>query len=395
MHYAMRVIVKPVACIAIITAGITLAAPAASAATGTVIASSGLYIQDGPSLNAKTIGSLGYQATVDFDCYLNGDAVAGPYGTETIWDHLSSGGFVSDAWVFTNNNGAVVPLCSNGATPAPPPASDHTFINGQDVGYAQNAPHEWGSGCTVQDFNGGPLGWVIVGYSFGTHVVRNGMLWGWFDNHGGPIMGCPKTDEYPFASGVRQDFELSYSLYWSPGMDHARNITPCLLNLRWDHPNLTFTYGGERRYAENAIAAANSWSNARVGLNISQATRWDNADIELIDFNDPSNGDAGIAILPNELQLPHLGIPNAPRSPSYVSIRINQAQLDKMDEAHRTAVFIHELGHILGAAHPDICWVTDPSIMKSGDNSFFTQSVVDVQWYDIINLRQLYGIPID
>lgn len=228
MHHGMRAITKSMACVAILTAGITVAAPAASAATGKVIASSGLYIQDGPSLNARTIGILGYQSTADFDCYLNGDAVTGPYGTETIWDHLLSGGYVSDAWVFTNNNGAVVPLCSAVATPAPTPTSDgHHYINLFDVGFPQNEPHEWGSGCTVQDFNGGPFGWVIVGYSSGTHIVRNGMLSGWFDYGGGPgDLGCPTTDEYSFGNGVRQDF-VGGSLSWAPGMDRSvRMPTP-------------------------------------------------------------------------------------------------------------------------------------------------------------------------
>jgi hypothetical protein len=48
---------------------------------------------------------------VSFGCYETGTTVAGPYGSENIWDRLNSGGFVSDAWIYTGNNNAVVPQC--------------------------------------------------------------------------------------------------------------------------------------------------------------------------------------------------------------------------------------------------------------------------------------------
>ncbi len=109
-----------------------------------------------------------------------------------------------------------------GGTTTPPPPTP-TTINGVNVGYAQNQPHMWGS-CSVQDFDGGPLGWVIVSYTNGTQIVKAGMLWGWFDNGGAPGFGCPTNQEHPWANGVRQDF-TSGGLYWTAGMDHAKKVT--------------------------------------------------------------------------------------------------------------------------------------------------------------------------
>jgi cell wall-associated NlpC family hydrolase len=103
--------------------------------------------------------------------------------------------------------------------------ADAATVNGLNVGTPSNQPHAWGK-CKVQDFNGGPYGWVIVDTTTSTpRVVRNGMLWGWFDNAGAPgALGCPTSSEYGVAGGnVRQDFQGG-SLAWSPGMDHAAKL---------------------------------------------------------------------------------------------------------------------------------------------------------------------------
>jgi hypothetical protein len=104
---------------------------------------------------------------------------------------------------------------------AVPPVGAAT-VSGVNVGNPMNQPHRWGA-CNVQDFNGGPYGWVIVDTTTSTpKIVRNGMLFGWFDNGGAPgALGCPTTSEYGIAGGgVRQDFQGG-SLVWSIGMDHA------------------------------------------------------------------------------------------------------------------------------------------------------------------------------
>jgi hypothetical protein len=88
-------------------------APAADAATGKVITSGvNLDARSGPGNSFGVIGKLAPGTAVSFSCYTSGDAVTGPYGTETTWDRLNSGGFVPDAWIYTGSNSPTVPQCS-------------------------------------------------------------------------------------------------------------------------------------------------------------------------------------------------------------------------------------------------------------------------------------------
>jgi hypothetical protein len=96
---------------------LSLAAPAfASNLSGIVITPSGqsLTVRSGPGTNYPFIAAVNSGDTVWFNCYETGTAVTGPYGQESIWDRLDTGGFVSDAWIFTGHNSAVVPPCGPG-----------------------------------------------------------------------------------------------------------------------------------------------------------------------------------------------------------------------------------------------------------------------------------------
>ena len=118
-------------------------------------------------------------------------------------------------------------------------------VNGVNVGFAQDGIHAWGP-CTVQDFKGGPYDWVIVSYRPVRHLVRNGMLFGWFDNGGAPgRLGCPTTDEYSYQNGVRQDFQNGSEI-WLPGMNHAAWIDQsreAAMRWAWSHVNTHFWPG--------------------------------------------------------------------------------------------------------------------------------------------------------
>jgi len=166
---------------------------------------------------------------VQLECYAWGDSV-GQYH-DKLWyfalnearsvnDGVSNSGYLNAHYIndgkLANQVDANVPACG-----AKPP---YVTINGVNVGFAQNTQHAWGSNCSVQDFKGGTYGWVIVGYSNGTNIVRNGMLFGWFDNGGGPGLGCPTNPEHPYLDGLRQDFTHG-SLYWTSGMNHAQRVT--------------------------------------------------------------------------------------------------------------------------------------------------------------------------
>jgi uncharacterized protein YraI len=72
----------------------------------------------GPSLSSQG-GALPAGASFDISCYVTGQTVSGPDGSENIWDLTDSSpydysvGFVPDADVYTGSNSPVVPRCSN------------------------------------------------------------------------------------------------------------------------------------------------------------------------------------------------------------------------------------------------------------------------------------------
>lgn len=85
----------------------------AAFASGTYKTLAAANIRSAPSTTALIIGYLGNGQSITIDCYLNGTNVSGT----TIWDHINTGGFVSDALVLTHSAGPVVPSCA--PTPAP------------------------------------------------------------------------------------------------------------------------------------------------------------------------------------------------------------------------------------------------------------------------------------
>ena len=110
-------------------------------------------------------------------------------------------------------------------------------VAGVNLGTPANNPHWWGD-CLVQDYKAAPTyGWVISVTAYrdgsGTHytspqLVRNGMLWGWFDRGGAPGFGCPINWQHnPGVHDQRvvaQDFQGGRTLLWVPGMDHAQPV---------------------------------------------------------------------------------------------------------------------------------------------------------------------------
>jgi Putative amidase domain len=122
-------------------------APAANAATGKVVTSGvNLYVRSGPGTSYSVVGSLAPGSAVSFTCYEQGTAVTGPYGTETIWDQLNSGGFVSDAWIYTGSNNATVPECSN-APAIPNSQYNRTAAIAWALANAKD-PQAYGAMCT-------------------------------------------------------------------------------------------------------------------------------------------------------------------------------------------------------------------------------------------------------
>ncbi|AVH57277.1 MULTISPECIES: peptidase [Streptomyces] len=69
-------------------------------------------VRSGPGTHFSIVRTLPAGSRVPIYCQCPGESVSGPYGTTTIWDNISNGQFVSDAYVNTGTDGYVAPRCS-------------------------------------------------------------------------------------------------------------------------------------------------------------------------------------------------------------------------------------------------------------------------------------------
>jgi LGFP repeat len=223
------------ASLAVAVAGTT--SPAKAAITVSVVNTGGDGVASRPGPHQSPTNGYGAPANAQVvaNCWTWGDPV-GPYSNSLWWLITYAGRqfYVNDHWLSTptvaNQPPAGQPQCGVTVASAPAPT---TTMNGHNIGYPQNDWHGWGN-CTVRDYKGGEFDWTIASTTVGTHIVHNGMLWGWFDNGGAPgALGCPTSDEYAFANGVRQNFQGG-TLYWHGGMDHAARISSATASaLNW------------------------------------------------------------------------------------------------------------------------------------------------------------------
>ena len=70
-----------------------------------------LTIRSSASTNGSAVGTLADGAYFGITCQKHGQSVHGTYGTTTLWDKVSGGGYVSDAFVSTGSDGQVAPTC--------------------------------------------------------------------------------------------------------------------------------------------------------------------------------------------------------------------------------------------------------------------------------------------
>lgn len=67
--------------------------------------------RSGPGTGYGVVGSVGDGATVTIACSANGTSHTGRYGTTSLWNRLSDGSWISDAFLWTGVNGAINGLC--------------------------------------------------------------------------------------------------------------------------------------------------------------------------------------------------------------------------------------------------------------------------------------------
>ncbi|MEV6191312.1 peptidase [Streptomyces sp. NPDC051920] len=71
-----------------------------------------INVRSGPGTHFSIVRTLPAGSSVPIYCQCPGETVTGTYGTTKIWDNISNGQFVSDAYVQTGSDGYVAPACS-------------------------------------------------------------------------------------------------------------------------------------------------------------------------------------------------------------------------------------------------------------------------------------------
>jgi uncharacterized protein YraI len=71
-----------------------------------------LNVRSGPGTGYRVVRVLPEGAKVPIYCQAPGTWVSGPYGNSNLWDNISDGEFVSDAYVNTGSDGYVASRCA-------------------------------------------------------------------------------------------------------------------------------------------------------------------------------------------------------------------------------------------------------------------------------------------
>ncbi|MFD9001007.1 hypothetical protein ACFV0T_08565 [Streptomyces sp. NPDC059582] len=71
-----------------------------------------LNVRSGPGTSYNITRTLPGSSKVVIYCQMPGTTVTGTYGTTNIWDNISNGEFVSDAYVNTGSDGYVASRCA-------------------------------------------------------------------------------------------------------------------------------------------------------------------------------------------------------------------------------------------------------------------------------------------
>lgn len=69
-------------------------------------------VRSGPGTGYSVVRVLPEGSMVHIYCQTSGTTVTGPYGTSNIWDNISNGQYISDAYVNTGSDGYVADRCS-------------------------------------------------------------------------------------------------------------------------------------------------------------------------------------------------------------------------------------------------------------------------------------------
>ena len=109
-EYTRRRFAGPLLTLAVGAAGLGVAPGVAHAAAiaATVDVTSTLKVRSGPSLAAAVVGSMTGGQKVVVDCSVVGQTVRGSVRTTNLWDRLSDGSYLTDAYV---RSAVTIPRC--------------------------------------------------------------------------------------------------------------------------------------------------------------------------------------------------------------------------------------------------------------------------------------------
>jgi hypothetical protein len=147
---------------------VTATAQPATAATSYRVNTAGadLTVRASPATWSTAWKSVSDGSYVDVACQTYGQSVTGTYGTSTVWDQLTNGGFVSDTYVYTGHDGLFMTRCPYVAAP---PRSNPNSIDeaiSWEFGHLGSTAYEgW-----CDKFQALAFGWSYSGeYSAQTH----------------------------------------------------------------------------------------------------------------------------------------------------------------------------------------------------------------------------------
>lgn len=176
---------------------------ASTPAIGQVLGSGSQATHIGPSGATAAVVGVPAGTVVSVDCTVSGQAVTGPYGTETVWDrtdYAGAVGFIPDAWVYTGSNAATAAPCGgNGVAIQPGCLPIHTAASNASaaLGCVPQATTV-SIDCTAHgDSNSGPYGattlWDHMNYNGARGYVTDAYIYTGTDN---AIAGaCPALPE--------------------------------------------------------------------------------------------------------------------------------------------------------------------------------------------------------
>lgn len=169
---------------ALLMAGVaTLVQVSAVTAASAMVRTGGatLTIRAGPGTAFYGYGSVGNDSSAEVVCQHYGPRVDGPRGNSSRWDQLASGGWISDAYVYTGSRRQGAPSC---AYATDPPRINPRGVDGAISWEYQRLGSTRGQGWCLR-FQAEAFGWGHAGFAAAEDQYQ------WLDKHGQVSGGVP------------------------------------------------------------------------------------------------------------------------------------------------------------------------------------------------------------